>query len=131
MSAVTYLLIGFALGGAIFLLIGWLLGSRRANDPSSSGVANELRQQLAQREAELNQSRTQITEVSTARATAEADRVAAEKMLAEQRALHAKALQEAKDLQARALVDLRDTFKALSADALRQTQPEFLRLANE
>src|SRR6185436_14385368 len=27
--------------------------------------------------------------------------------------------------------DLRDTFKALSADALKQTQPDFLRLANE
>src|SRR6185295_14567737 len=40
-------------------------------------------------------------------------------------------LDEAKETQTKALSDLRDTFKALSADALKQTAPEFLRLANE
>jgi DNA recombination protein RmuC len=34
-------------------------------------------------------------------------------------------------LQDKALADLREAFKALSADALKQTAPEFLRLANE
>jgi len=45
--------------------------------------------------------------------------------------LHESALKEAQLAQHRALADLRDAFKALSADALKQTQPEFLRLANE
>ena len=49
----------------------------------------------------------------------------------EQQAFHERSLREAKEIQAKALIDLRDTFKALSADALKQTHPEFLRLANE
>ena len=40
-------------------------------------------------------------------------------------------MREAKEAQQKALADLRDVFKALSADALKQTAPEFLRLANE
>src|SRR5260221_2397303 len=51
--------------------------------------------------------------------------------MAEQRQLHEKVLVEAKMSQEKALADLREAFKALSADALKQTQPEFLRLANE
>ncbi len=43
---------------------------------------------------------------------------------------HAHQLAEAKTAQEKALADLRDAFKALSAEALRQTQPEFLQLAN-
>ncbi len=38
---------------------------------------------------------------------------------------------DAKAAQEKALLDLREAFKALSADALKQTAPEFLRLANE
>src|SRR5207249_11198879 len=38
---------------------------------------------------------------------------------------------ETRQAQEKALTDLREAFKALSADALRQTAPEFLRLANE
>src|SRR5208283_688135 len=38
---------------------------------------------------------------------------------------------EQRALQEKALVDLRDTFKALSADALKQNAPEFLRLAEQ
>ena len=40
-------------------------------------------------------------------------------------------MQQAKETQQQALADLRDAFKALSSDALKQTAPEFLRLANE
>jgi DNA recombination protein RmuC len=64
--------------------------------------------------------RGQISEAGNARAAAEAKLTATEKMLVEQRAL-----------QDKALIDLRDTFKALSADALKQTAPEFLRLAEQ
>src|SRR5437867_6429833 len=40
-------------------------------------------------------------------------------------------MSEAKVIQAKALLDLRDAFKALSADALKQSAPEFLRLAEQ
>ena len=124
-----HLLIGFLAGGALGLLAGWMLARNRA--APDDRLANELRQQLAQRETELSRVRDQLAGSGNARAAAEANQAAAEKLLAEQRALQERALQEAKETQAKAIADLRDTFKALSADALRQNQPEFLRLANE
>lgn len=113
-------MIAFVVGGLLGLLIGWLLGRGRAAAPADSRLEDELRQQVAQREAELGQLRGQLTETSNARASAEARHAAAEKLVVEQRAL-----------QDKALADLREAFKALSADALKQTAPEFLRLANE
>jgi DNA recombination protein RmuC len=59
-------------------------------------------------------------EAGNARAAAEAKQSAAENLLVEQ-----------KILQEKALADLKDTFKALSADALKQNAPEFLRLAEQ
>jgi len=130
MNGGTFLLIGLALGILIGAVIGWLLARGRPG-ATDSRLESELRLQSEQREAELKQTREQLTQTANARATAEANQTAAEKLLSEQRALHEKALQEAKEIQAKALADLRDTFKALSADALKQSQPEFLRLANE
>ncbi|HOA63176.1 MAG TPA: DNA recombination protein RmuC [Verrucomicrobiota bacterium] len=110
MPDAAYIVIGLVLG----IFIGWLLGRGR------QGAEIELRQQVVQREKELAQLRGQLTETSNARAAAEAGKAAAEKLVVEQR-----------ELQAKALADLREAFKALSADALKQTAPEFLRLANE
>ena len=124
------MLIGFAVGALLGALIGWLLGRGRPAQPDDR-LANELRQQLAQREAELTQSRDQATSAKAAQAAADAKQNAAENLLAEQRALHERTLREAREAQDKALADLREAFKALSADALKQTQPEFLRLANE
>jgi DNA recombination protein RmuC len=120
------LIIAFAFGGGLGLFIGWLLGSRKrnwvalANSSDVSPLENELRQQLKQRESELSQTREQLSQTKTSLATAQANQSAAEKILAEQR-----------ELQAKSLADLRDTFKALSADALKQSAPEFLRLAEQ
>jgi len=98
---------------------GWLKGRGRAALPDSR-LENELRQQVGQRETELTRLRSQLTETGNARAAAEARHAASEKMLVEQRAL-----------QDKTLIDLREAFKALSADALKQTAPEFLRLAEQ
>jgi DNA recombination protein RmuC len=68
---------------------------------------------------------------ATALGTAEANRDAAQQLLAETRDLHAANLRAAKEAQEKALADLRQTFQALSADALRQNNPQFLQLANE
>jgi DNA recombination protein RmuC len=107
------LLAGVALG----LFLCWLLWRGKGSD---ARLENELRQQVAQRESELAQLRGQLTEATNSRASAEASRSAAEKLVAEQRAL-----------QDKALADLREAFKALSAEALNQSAPEFLRLAEQ
>ena len=115
------LAIVFATGGALGALIGWLLGrGRREIAPADSRLEDELRQQVAQRETELNQLRGDLSATGNARAAAEAKHAASENMLVEQRAL-----------QDKAMADLREAFKALSADALKQTAPEFLRLAEQ
>ncbi len=120
MSPLLYLIIG-VIGGSV-LVASILLVMRRVGNgvATDSRLENELRQQLAQRESDLRQLRLQLSEASNARAAAEAKHSAAEKMLLEQRAL-----------QDKALVDLREAFKALSVDALKQTAPEFLRLAEQ
>jgi len=126
------LAIAFFIGGGI----GWLLGTLMARGkqsvaPSDQRLENELRQQLNQRDGELGQLRSEVVSIKTSLATAQANHTSAEKLLAEQRALHERALGEAKEAQVKALADLRDAFKALSADALKQTAPEFLRLAEQ
>jgi DNA recombination protein RmuC len=131
MPAGVYLLIGLALGGGLGLFIGWLLGRGRAAAPTDWRLENELRQQLTQREAELAQTREQLSQTKTSLATAQANQAASEKILAEQKQLHEQTLRDAKTAQEKALADLRDTFKALSADALKQSAPEFLRLAEQ
>src|ERR1019366_10364136 len=131
MPAGVYLLIGLALGGGLGLFIGWLLGRGRAAAPTDLRLEIELRQQLTQRELELSQTRDQHSQTKTSLATAQANQAAAEKILAEQKQLHEQTLRDAKTAQEKALADLRDTFKDLSADALKQSAPEFLRLAEQ
>ena len=114
------MLIAFAAGGLLGFFFGWLIGSRARAAVPDSRLENELRQQVGQRETELTQLRAQLTETGNARAAAEARHAASEKMLVEQRAL-----------QDKALIDLREAFKALSAEALKQSAPEFLRLAEQ
>jgi DNA recombination protein RmuC len=131
MSTAVYLFIGLAVGVGLGGLIGWLLGGRRSPAPADARLETELRQQLAQRETEISQARSQLSLTQTALATAQANQAAAEKILAEQKQLHEQTLREARSAQDKALADLRDTFKALSADALKQNAPEFLRLAEQ
>ena len=122
----------FLLGGGIGLLVGWLLGSRnQAVAPVDSRLETDLQQRLTQRETELKQAGEQLTQTKTSLATAQANQAAAEKILAEQKQLHEQTLRDAKLAQEKAIADLRDTFKALSGDALKQSAPEFLRLAEQ
>ncbi len=126
------LALAFIIGGGLGLLIGWLLSARKpAIAPADARLENELRQQLSQRETELGQTREQLSQIKTSLATAQANQAAAEKILSEQKQLHEQTLRDAKVAQEKALADLRDTFKALSADALKQSAPEFIRLAEQ
>lgn len=130
MTEITYLLAGIIIGSGFGLVAGWLL-TRRRSATDGDRLEAELRQQLGQRDSELAQIRAELTDANRGRAASEAGAKAAEKMMLDQRELHEKTMREAKEAQEKALVSLRDTFKALSADALKQTAPEFLRLANE
>jgi DNA recombination protein RmuC len=116
----TQILIALVVGGGLGFLAGWFFGRARGGAGPDARLEKELRDQVSQRETELTRLRGQLTETGNARAAAEASRSAAEKLVAEQRAL-----------QDKALADLRDAFKALSAEALKQSAPEFLRLAEQ
>ena len=107
-------LVGLGLG----FIFAWLYGRGRTGTPDGR-LENELRQQVAQRESDLAKLRADLTDANTARAAAEASRAAAEKLVADQRAMHERTLQEAKTAQEKALADLREAFRALSADALK------------
>jgi DNA recombination protein RmuC len=134
MTLFTQLAIAFVAGGGLGFLLGTLLTGRHTADapaPADNRLETELRQQLAQRETELAQTREQLTQTRADLAAAGAHQSAAEKLLASQKTLHEQALAEAKAAQEKALTDLRDTFRALSADALKQSAPEFLRLAEQ
>lgn len=130
MTEVTYLVAGMILGGGGGLAVGWFFGRSRMA-PADNRLETELRKQLAQGQSELGPLRSQLAESNTARAVAEAQRAAAQQLLTEQRLAHEKVMHEAKETQQRALADLREAFKALSTDALKETAPSFLRLANE
>lgn len=125
------LALAFAIGGGVGLLIGWLMGRVRTATAPDARLENELRQQLTQREVELNQLRAEALATKTAMATAQANQASAERLLAEHKTLQERALAEAKEAQAKSLADLRDAFRALSAEALKQSAPEFLRLAEQ
>ena len=127
------LVIGVTLGG----LIGWLLGARKtaaAPAPAAdhlSPLVDELRARAAEADTDLDTLRQQLTDAKAQTAGALAERDAARQLVEQQHERHEQSLREAKSAQEKALADLRDAFRALSAEALQKTQPEFLRLANE
>ena len=107
------------------------LAAAEARQQAAERSVAEARQILQQREAELADLNTKLTQTAQQFATAQAQLQAANRSLAEQRESHDRQFAEARAAQEKALADLREAFRALSADALKQTQPEFLRLANE
>jgi DNA recombination protein RmuC len=119
-----------ALVGLLGILAGWLWGRSRPA-PGDHRLADELRQQLAQREAELERLRGQLSEAATARATAEAHSAASRQLVASQSECYKKALRDAEEAHGKALGELREAFKALSADTLRELQPAFIERVTE
>lgn len=93
--------------------------------------AAALQSDLAAAEKDLRTTRERLDVVATALATAEANCKAAEEKNIELKRTHEEQFRGLKENHEKALADLRDAFRALSAEALKQSQPEFLRLANE
>ncbi len=127
------ILITAVAAGGLGLLIGWLWGRAHTPPavPADSRLEDELRQQLDHRNTELTLMRGQFAQTQTGLAAAVANQAAAEHLLAEQKQRHEQTLADARAAQEKALTDLRDTFRALSAEALKQSAPEFLRLAEQ
>jgi DNA recombination protein RmuC len=107
------------------------LAATEARRSAADNQVEEARATLRTREVELSDTALKLTQTGHQLAATQAQLAGANKFLAEQRELHERQLREAREAQDKALADLREAFKALSADALKQTQPEFLRLANE
>jgi DNA recombination protein RmuC len=122
--------IAFVVGGLLGWIGSWLSRKNRASQPDAR-LEEELRQQLRQREQELESGRAKFNETTVALASAEANRKAAEQMLSDARVTHAENLRAAKETQEKAMTGLREAFTALSTDALRQAAPQFLQLAAE
>ena len=107
------------------------LASTEARRNAADNQVEEIRGALRAREVELADAALKLTQTGHQLASTQAQLASANKLQGEQRELHERQLREAREAQQKALADLREAFKALSADALKQTQPEFLRLANE
>ncbi len=123
-----YLVLGLGLGGTI----GWLFAMRwLATHSSETPLEKELRQQLAQRDATQTLLQGQLEDCRDALTAAEAKRAALQQALLEQRQWHDQALAAARDSHQTAIAELKTAFKALSAQALQETHPAFLRLAQE
>lgn len=99
---------------------------KRGNEALASAEAK-----LAATVVELKAAQARGESVTTALAAAEANLKAANERNADQQKLHAEQFRELKEGHEKALCDLREAFAAMSAEALKQSQPEFLRLANE
>ena len=92
---------------------------------------NHAIQEAAVLAADLKVANGRLATLAAALATAEANFKAAEEKNLESKRGHEEQFHTLKQTHDKALADLRDAFKALSADALQASQPEFLRLANE
>lgn len=103
----------------------------QAQAESAAQQASRLQLELQTARSQHGSLQDELRQTSEAAATARAEVRAATQMLGDQKAQHEADLTALREAQTQALTDLREAFKALSSDALRQVQPEFLRLANE
>jgi DNA recombination protein RmuC len=126
---IVLVIVGLVIGG----VVAWVLASARVRArlladvqgresrlAAAEATTDELRKQLSQRDLEAADLRDTLASAQTQRAQAETRWEAARQNLDEQRRL----LDEAQ-------TRLGDTFKALSADALRESNTAFLQLAQQ
>lgn len=129
---ILLLLAGLIVGA----LAGFIVAARKGREAQARAdaagrIEAELRGQLQQRDAELAATREKLAAEQQGRVAAETKVQNAAVRLVEQQQQQAQALADLKAAQDKALGDLREAFAALSLKALKETQPEFLRLANE
>lgn len=120
MEPFLYLLAGALFGG----IIGWLLGSRGPSSAGDGRLVEELRAQVAHRDQRLNESERHAGELRTTAAETERRLAAAE---AEIKAAEKRLLAQEDSLN-KSLEQMRDSFKVLSADTLKESQPQLIQL---
>lgn len=96
-----------------------------------SEALSAAKAELTATEADLKAAQARTESLTAALAKVEANLNAANVRNAEQLRAHSEQFRELKEGHEKALRDLREAFAAMSADALKQLQPEFLQLANE
>jgi len=128
MDFLPYLISGLAAGGLLGGFAGWWLASKR---PGDRRLEDQLREDLSAKSAEMESLRTQLGSVQTDLATARARQESAESLLAQQKEAHVESMRLAREAQIKVQEETRQAFKVLSAETLKQTHPEFLRLATE
>jgi DNA recombination protein RmuC len=99
--------------------------ARESAEQETSGY----RQELEKHTVVIDELRVKLSSESSALSKVGAELEAARNLLSDKQNLYEKQLKEAKEANEKAIEDLREAFKALSADALKQNAPEFLRLA--
>ncbi len=107
MEIVAYVLVGLVIGA----VVAWLLAGSKAK--STEAVNNELRQQIAEKDAELAKLRNELTDEKQARAS-----------------MGAKYQEAEKNLQT-IETWITDKLGSISLDALSKNSAEFLKLAEE
>jgi DNA recombination protein RmuC len=122
-----------ATGVVAGFLGGWLFYGRNKSAPATLELRleNELRSQIAQLIAKSEETDRKLAGTIADLATATAEKAAGESNMAEQRLRHQQDLEKAEAAHSKAILELREAFKALSAEALSQAAPEFLRLAEQ
>ena len=105
--------------------------SAEASLRAAESFVADARRELTQAQSDVVGLRQEVAAIATHRATAEAERDAARQRLDAQKAELDRQFATLQQAQAESLVQLREQFKALSSDALRQTQPQFLELAKQ
>lgn len=114
MIPIAYLILGIIIGG----IIAWLIASSRAR--SVEAVNNELRQQIQHKDSKITQLSNEIDIEKQQKVKAMTELDASLKNLQEQKIL----IETMKQ-------DMKDTFKALSSDVLKDNKQDFLQLASE
>jgi len=115
----TPIIIGFFILGLIIVgIISWLIASGRAQ--KAEALVTELRQQSRQKDNEISQLRSDLSNEKLARTEAITRLDASRKSFEEQKLL----LESMKK-------EMTDTFNALSSAALKSSSEDFLRLASE
>jgi len=117
------------LGGILAML--YLRQRSQVSAGSQGELEKELREQLASARNTVEDLRQQLDTERSGKTQAEARLEAAETYRKEQDQLHEKHLVDLKADHTKALEELKESFRALSHEALKETHPVFLQLAKE
>ncbi|MBM4012108.1 MAG: DNA recombination protein RmuC [Planctomycetes bacterium] len=127
------IVVWFIAGAISGFFCAWLyfVRSKPEAAPADMRLEDELRTQISALSGKLIEANERLRDTETALATANAQKAAAENLLSQQKTRHEQDLGRIEAAHNKALLDLREAFRALSAEALNNAAPEFLRLAEQ